>query len=241
MPLHEVPGRPGVYVNENGEFFGLAMDDGDVEIGSFGNDDGDFGDDFGEGAGDPGMRLIVAADNAFGDDDFGAAQMLEDEFGRAKGQKRQRVKRRLDNRIENIERKSGNRTERLQDKRNRLTGGGNGGGVKQQEATVISGEVAVTSGASSDITIRVQHDFTAKDIKADGPSGTKITKVMFGDDQVWSSSTGLNVKYAGATSTLNSVLEGKTIRAGLDVIVTVLGGGAGTADVLISGFKPARC
>lgn len=181
MPLHEVPGRPGVYQNEFGELFGLEMDD-DVEIGEIGDDDADFGDDFGDGAIDPGMQRIVAMDESFGDDDFGAAAQLEVEYGRAKGPRKQRVRRRLNNRIENIRRKSGNRVERLQDKRGRLGGGGEGGNVRETVPATVIIKVTLSGTGAFETTKQVPHEFEIETATCDAPSGVYLYELKAGDD-----------------------------------------------------------
>ena len=109
--------------------------------------------------------------------------------------------------------------------------------------TAVSGTDTLTSssGGSASVQIRLQHDFHAEDITFDGSlSGAKVTSIFFGDQSVWSNANGIPVTVFGANSFLRGMLKGQSLKAGLDITVNGILGGAGDFAVTITGRKPVK-
>lgn len=107
------------------------------------------------------------------------------------------------------------------------------------ESAILSENKTVTAAGDTSISLRAQHHFKAADMTFEGsPDGTLIKEIAFGDKTVFKSSSGVPASMFNPTSQLRKYLVGKTIRAGLDIIVTIYMASAGTAYCTFTGYKP---
>lgn len=190
---------------------GFAGDDVGYDDDEYGYDDDDVGDDDEYGYDD--------------DDDVGD----DDEVGRRGGGRKRR--------------QGGGKRRQGSGKGKSSKGSSAGGSGLGWGMTAVSGTDTLTSssGGSASVQIRLQHDFKAEDITFDGSlSGAKVTSIFFGDQSVWSNANGIPVTVFGANSFLRGMLKGQSLKAGLDITVNGLLGGAGDFAVTITGRKPVK-
>jgi len=107
--------------------------------------------------------------------------------------------------------------------------------------TAVSGSTPLTAAGAASVTIRLQHEFRAKDITFEGSqTGARVTSIFFGDRAVWSNSTGIPVTVFGSSSFMRNLLKGQSMGAGLDIVVNGSLPEAGSFSVTILGYKPVN-
>ena len=107
--------------------------------------------------------------------------------------------------------------------------------------TALAGESNTPTdvGDQITITIRPQHWFKAQDITFTGDSSAKVDTIFFGERPIWNNSTGVPVAVFGSTGMLRGLLNGQTIRPGLDIIIKGTAGTASTTTTAtLIGYKP---
>jgi hypothetical protein len=213
----------GVYRDEVGEYH-IKEEEllSAPEIG----DDGEYGDD----------SDIDGVDDSFGDDDAAAMRWLMGEVGRTNNPRRKRkLNEKFNRRANRLEKRAAKKGVDL-DINDPPEDKVNTGWV----STAVSGSTPTGSGLQSAV-IRVQHDFKAEDLRAIGLAGSKVTEIRFGDRSVWSSTTGVDIAFLGASSFLTGILRKQSIRGGLDITITANLPSSGTVEFVITGSKPGTC
>lgn len=108
-------------------------------------------------------------------------------------------------------------------------------------ATVVSGRTTLASPGNYTISIRPQHPFRAKDVAFTGPTpqADTVTSVFFADRQVFSDPNGVPMAIFAAQGFLRDLMQGQSLRAGLDITVQGVLSAPGTAGAHFTGSKPA--
>lgn len=179
------------------------------------------------------------------DDDFQGEEEDVDDFGflRRDPERRQgRQRRRLGRRRDRLERQVERRTDRLDRKEARIeadepdptdrvpTGWG---------ATAVSDADRLDQAGAVALKIRLQHDFRARDVTFTGSAaGALVHSIFFGDRAVWSSSDGIDATVFAANGFLRGLLQGQSLRAGLDIIINGSLPGPGVFTATLIGLKP---
>ena len=227
---HEI--SPGVYQDTiSGEFLvDPTRLPGSSSVSGVGED---YGDD------DVDISGILDNDDAFGDDDAAAIRYLAGEIGRIRNpRKRRRAEERLEKRVSKLDRKAERKGIDLDNTTRDTDGPDKGRNMKGWIGTAIGGSWTAGATGTQNITITPQHDFRGRNFKATGPSGSLVNSIQFGDKLIWSSSTGIDVAFLGATSTLQALVESSSLRVGQSILVNVTAGAAGTVSVMFDGYKP---
>jgi hypothetical protein len=187
------------------------------------------------------LRRNPARNDDFGDDDFGdddygddeyeadadvetGSDMGDDDFGRK--------------RRKHHGRHAAKRHAR-QIARHRSQGGGAADDYTNWGKTIVGGSFSGGAGTAQ-VRVRLQFDFRALDIAFNGSTAaTVITLVQFGDRIVFQDPDGFDVSLFASTGFIRNLVNGQSLRAGLDILVVgILPAPGSTLRVAIPGRKP---
>ncbi|TAL43214.1 MAG: hypothetical protein EPN91_06900 [Salinibacterium sp.] len=185
-------------------------DFGDDDFGDDDFGDDDFGDEYGDDEYD---ADVEAGESDMGDDDFGGP--------RRRGKRRAR------------------KAARKQRRKHRSQGGGAASDYTNWGKTIVGGSFSGGAGTAQ-VRVRLQFDFRALDIAFNGSTAaTVITLVQFGDRIVFQDPDGFDVSLFASTGFIRNLVNGQSLRAGLDILVVgILPGAGSTLRVAIPGRKP---